>query len=474
MTLRVLSGRNLLLIALLLRVGFAVTLPAHEFIPGPDQMLHDSLARNFLSGRGLSISEDIMHPPEDQPEWVKKKFERQRELGGLWGTIRPNVPQAAIPPLNPLALALSYYLLGMGNLFIYRLLMALLGTASCWFAFDIARRIFSERVALITLLLTAIHPALLYYTGVALTESIFIFFFLAFIDVIIRFRERPSLGLSAVAGAIWVLGLLTRSAMTTVLPFAILFMLFPRRGSFKPVAVAVFLLSIAVCLVPWVIRNYQVFDKLVIVPNKGWNLWERNNYRFNEAYQQETDEADAYAWILGRPPFKINKPETVEFPDILPSDDEVTRNEKFYAQGKAFILANPGLYIRLCVVHLFEFFRVLGRGHDSLVFTVARIFPYGIALPFFLVGFLQAFRRSDPASRQKIVLISIMLAYIALHILVTAAPRYRLPIEPLMLMFATAAMLRIWQRVRGREKGDPPSPRLWRTRREKGEDGTGD
>ena len=76
---RVLARREcqLLLLALVLRVAFVIALPSHEFLPGPDQLLHDSLARGFLAGRGLSISGDILYPPDDQPEWVKKKFERE-------------------------------------------------------------------------------------------------------------------------------------------------------------------------------------------------------------------------------------------------------------------------------------------------------------------------------------------------------------------------------------------------------------
>jgi len=430
-------------------------LPANEFIPAPDQLLHDSLAQNFLAGRGLSISEDILHPPDGQPEWVKRKMARHRELGGLWGTIRPGIPQAAIPPLNPLALALSYYVLGAGNLLIYRLLMALLGTITCWLVFDIANRVFGRQVALITLILVIIHPILLYYTGVVLTETLFIFLFIAFVDVIVRFREQPRLLYAIVAGALWSLGLLTRSVMTCVLPVAVLLILFPKRRAVKPLATIVFLITIAACLVPWVVRNYQLFDRIVIVPTKGWNLWERNNYRFNELYQQETDEANAYAWLLGRPPFDLSKPETVEFPKIEPSDDEVTRNEKFYQQAREFILANPGLYARLCVVRFFEFFRVLGRTKASPVFVIARLFPYGLALPLFLVGFLLAFRRhAEGVSRQKIVLISVILAYVALHVLVTAAPRYRLPIEPFMLAFASFAAMRIYDAAREKRTDD--------------------
>lgn len=449
---RVLARREcqLVLLALILRLGFVVSLPAHEFIPSPDQLLHDSLARNFLAGRGISISEEVFRAPDDQPEWVKKKLSLYRELGGLWGTIRPGVPQAAIPPLNALTLALSYAILGTGNTLLYRLLMALLGALTCWLAFDIANRVFGRRVALITLVLVAVHPVLVYYTGVVLTETLFIFFFMAFIDAIIRFREQPRLVHAILAGVLWVLGVMTRSVMSSLLPIAVLLMLFPRRRVVKPLATLVFLLTIAVGLTPWVVRNYLAFDRLVLIPSQRWNLWESNNFRFNELYWQETQEAKDYAWLLGRPPFALSKPETVEFPPLEPSDDEFTRNDKFFRLAREFILANPGLYARLCFLRFFEFFRVLGRTQGSFVFVAARLFPYGLTLPLFLVGFMLAFKKSDYASRQKIVLMLIIPTLAALHILVTSEPRYRLPLEPFMLAFACYAATWMYYR---REKG---------------------
>ncbi len=451
---RVLVRREcqLLVLALVLRVGFVVALPTHEFIPGPDQVLHDSLARNFLAGRGLSVSEDLLHPPADESEWVKRKIDMYRELGGLWGLIRPGIPQITIPPLNPLLLALSYYLFGMGNLLLYRLIMALLGTATCWLVFDVTRRVFGVKVARLTFLILALYPALIYFTGVALTETPFIFLFAALVNLIVRFRERPRPILAVLAGACWTLGLLSKSTMAFMLPLGIVFILIPKRGVLKPKEAGVFVLTIAVCLVPWVVRNYQIFDRIVIMPTKSWNLWERNNYRFNERFYTEEKEARAYEWLIGKPPFDVNRPETVQFPQFAPDEDEVQRNAKYVKLAKEFILANPGLYARLCVVRFIEFFRILGRSRTSPLVTAARLLSYGLVLPFFVVGFFLSFKKSELLSRQKWVLTAVIILFVALHVLTTAEPRYRLPIEPYFVAFASYAAIRIYIRWGKREK----------------------
>ena len=447
--LRVLRGQFfLLLLALLLRLGFVVALPSHEFIPGPDQLLHDSLARSFLAGRGLSISADLLYPPGNQPEWVKKKFELYRRLGGLWGLIRPGVPQVTIPPLNPLVLALSYYLLGLGNLLLYRLIMAILGVATCWFVFDVARSIFGRRPALLTLLALALYPALIYFSGVVLTETLFLFFFAALINIIIRFRERPQWWLAALAGAVWTLGFLTKSTMALMLPVGVAAIFWPRRGDFRPKEALIFLVAIVICLVPWVVRNYEIFGRVVIMPTKSWNIWERNNYRFNEQFYREEKEAKAYEWLIGKPPFSVNRPETVQFPRFAPDEDEVQRNAKYVKLAKQFILANPGLYAKLCLVRFIEFFRVLGRTHTSALVAMTRLLSYGLVLPFFIVGFVLSFRRSSGLSRQKWVLTTVLLLFVSLHVLTTAEPRYRLPIEPYMVAFASYFVVRTWDRIR--------------------------
>ncbi|HUT03977.1 MAG TPA: glycosyltransferase family 39 protein [bacterium] len=449
--LRVLRGQFLLLLlALVLRVGFVIALPSNEFIPGPDQLLHDSLARSFLAGRGLSISADLLYPPDGQPEWVKKKFELYRELGGLWGLVRPGIPQVTVPPLNPLILALSYYLLGPGNLLVYRLIMALLGVATCWLVFDVARGIFGKRAALLALLVLAVYPALIYFSGVVLTETLFLFLFAAFINLIIRFRERPQLWLAALAGAVWTLGFLTKSTMAGMLPVGIVAILWPRRGDFRLKETLVLLVAIGLCLVPWVVRNYDIFGRVVIMPTKSWNLWERNNYRFNERFYNEEKEARAYEWLIGKPPFSVNRPETVRFPRFAPDEDEAQRNAKYVNLAKQFILANPGLYARLCLVRFIEFFRVLGRTRTSALVTVARLLSYGLILPLFVVGFVLSFRRSSRLSRQKWVLIAVVLLFVSVHVLTTAEPRYRLPIEPYMVAFASFFVVRAWDRIRAR------------------------
>ncbi|MCD6326262.1 glycosyltransferase family 39 protein [bacterium] len=438
----------LIMFALILRLGFVLSLDSHKFAQGPDQLLHDSLATNLIEGKGLSISESILYPPDGQPDWVKQKFKLYRELGGLWGQIRPGIPQITIPPVNPLILAFSYYIAGTGNLMPYRVIMALLGTISCWFVFDTTKRIFGHWTALLTLLCIAIHPALIYYTSVVLTETVFIFFFTAFVWALVRFREHQQSAFALLIGFFWSLGLLTKSIMVSMFPVAILLMLFPRNSPSRrfrgPV---IFLLSAAVCLVPWVIRNYYIFDKIVILPTKSFNIWERNNYRFNDQFWQDGDtEAKEYEWILGRPPFKVNKPKTVEFPAFAPSDDEVRRNQKYIEAAREFILANPRLYIRLCVIRFFEFFRVLGRAQRSLIINAARIFPYGIILPLFVIGFFWSIASTGKVSRQKIVLIAALLVFISVHILTTAEPRYRLPIEPYMAAFASFTLVAIFKR----------------------------
>ena len=445
----------LLLIAGLIRIGFVVSLDSDRFIPGPDQLLHDSLARNLVSGRGLCISEDILYPPEDQPEWVKRKMALFRQLGGLWGLIRPGVPQVTIPPVNPLVLALCYWLFGVGNLLGYRLVMALISTVTCWLVFDTTRRIFGRNVGLLTLAVMAVYPALIYFCGIVLTETLFVFLLALLVEVIIKFRERPRTLLALVAGAIWVVGLLTKSVMSALLPWALLLILFPRRGRVALIPAAAFLVAVGVCLAPWVVRNYGIFGRLVILPTKSWNIWERNNYRFNERFwREEAREARAYEWLLGRPPFKVAKPQTTKFPSFSPQQDEVERNEEYVKLAREFILANPWLYAKLCLARGIEFFRILGRGRRSLLVDAARTLSYGIVLPLFVFGFILCLGKTPDVSRHKLVVILLIALYVSLHILTTAEPRYRLPIEPYMIAFASyGAFAIVYRRLRRGRSG---------------------
>ncbi len=75
-------------------------------------------------------------------------------------------------------LALLYKIFGV-NLFVVRLVQALLGAVSCGFLFLIGKRLFNRRSGLAAGLLMAVYPLFIYFDGELLIPVVLIFLVLA-------------------------------------------------------------------------------------------------------------------------------------------------------------------------------------------------------------------------------------------------------------------------------------------------------
>ena len=103
--------------------------------------------------------------------------------------------------------------------------------------------------------------------------TLFIFFFSALANLIVRFRERPSVMLAVLGGVCWALGLLSKSTMAMMLPLALAFILVPKRGIFKPKEAGVFrfdaVYGLSVDAAKRVSDHYPVYARFVVGRDKG-------------------------------------------------------------------------------------------------------------------------------------------------------------------------------------------------------------
>ena len=142
----------------------------------------------------------------------------------------------------------------------------LYGTVSLFLLFLIGRKIFNERVGLIAAAALAIWPAALALTGSLMTETLYVMLELIFVWLCLRAGDRPTWGRFIAAGLCAGLATLTRPNMLLLLPILPLWSLFifkdDRRVLIKSLAVPVFAAAV---IVPWTVRNYMIFHKIIPV-----------------------------------------------------------------------------------------------------------------------------------------------------------------------------------------------------------------
>jgi 4-amino-4-deoxy-L-arabinose transferase-like glycosyltransferase len=225
--------------ALVLRIVVVVATP--HFVPATDAAEYDQAAVSLARHGSFAPSVATFH-------------------GG---------PTAYHPPLFSIVLAAVYKVVGTGSEHVRwtsgRLLEALLGTLTVWLVALIAFRIWpGRRVGLTAAAIAAIYPPLMLVGSSLLSESLFIPLVLAAVWAALVYRDDRRLRWAVLAGVLVGLSALTRgNGFLLVIPVGFLVWTGRRRRSWgAPLAV---LLAAVVVLIPWTVRNYNVFHTFVPV-----------------------------------------------------------------------------------------------------------------------------------------------------------------------------------------------------------------
>ena len=320
----------------------------------------------------------------------------------------------------------------------------IIATLNCAFAaltiipiHGIAKRTFGNSVAIGASWIWVFLPTALYFPIVwiwdtALTALIFLLIFWATLALRGKRNVLPWAGY----GVLWAIGGLINPSILSVFPFFLGWLLWSERKEsaiFVKHAAAVLLLF-TIGLVPWTVRNYRVFGKVIVLrSNFGLELW------------------------LGNNPNVIDMLSQLSHPNDNPEEAEKYRRmgEIAYMQQKeheafAFMRTHP----RDTASHAFRRFVDIWLSQTDNVVDLWRIaswyervlltFNCSLAL-LSLLGVLYARRSSNPeAAPYGLVLLIFPLIFYLTH----ASPRYRFPMDPIIVVLATSSVARLLQAAR--------------------------
>ena len=179
-------------------------------------------------------------------------------------------PTAYWPVGYPGFLGVLFYLFGQGAL-VGQIANVLMAAGIFFLQLELTRRIFhSEAAARLGVFLLAIYPNNIAYTSFILTEIYFTFLLL--LGVYLYIAARGWIGIFF-SGLVFGLATLTKPQIIFFPLILIVFQLISLQGwtNAKDVAVkglAIYLVILAV-LVPWAVRNTQVFGQLVLISTNG-------------------------------------------------------------------------------------------------------------------------------------------------------------------------------------------------------------
>ncbi len=315
-----------------------------------------------------------------------------------------------------------------------RIAQAFLGTFAVWIIAMLARRIGGTRAALAAAAIAAIEPPLVWTAAFVWSETLYSALALATAAVLARSLDgreprtpratdlRDGLAGGALAG----LAVLTRPAM---LFFLLLFGVWALGRRRLLLLGAVAIASLAV-VVPWTVRNYREYHRLVLVASEGGITFWTGNHPLSPG------EGD----MAANPAIKLDSRRLrAEHPTLSEEEMEAV----YYREAFAAIRRAPLWWIGLLARKAFYTVVPIGPSYTlhSTLYFAASVIAYGLLLPFGVAGLWHAWRGDDVPRALTLLASSAVLV----GIVFLPQERFRIPvIDPTLIVGSAVFLARLW------------------------------
>jgi len=388
----------IVLIALLLRLAVITVGHTYRITPRRDHFQFGwemgRLARSIAEGQGFSSPTDL-----------------------------PTGPSAWAPPLYPYILAGVFRLFGVYSAFsawVILVFNSIFAALTCLTLYRIAERMYGIGVARATAWTWAIFPYAIYWPVRVVWETSLTTFLLS-VALLLTLRmpdEPPRPRMWILFGLLWGIIALTNTAVVSMLPFCLLWLLYqlPRKPQ-QFVGAVLCVLTVATVMSPWLARNYQVFGKFILI---------RDNLPL-EMYEANNDQSSGL-WTRSEHPG--NNPEAMRrFQEL----GEIGFMAEKQREVRQFIHAHPGRFLWFTVERAVYFWiappqAMIVAGYDLMI---SRHTNFLLAAVLAFAGLWLTIRNRK---RGAFLLACFLLIYPLPYYLVMPFVRYKHPIEPEMIM----------------------------------------
>jgi hypothetical protein len=457
----------ILLLSVVLRI--AVALYLGNVVDAPplltDQRSYHALGARLVAGRGFSF--DI----------------------GWYPFTRPDTPTAHWSFLYSLFVAAVYAVAGVQPL-AARVVQAVLGGVLLpWMAFLLTCRLFAvppnvvpyaeeastqaretnptraEVLGLLAAAIVAIYPYFVLYSATLMTEAFYLTALMWSMERALAVRERLTqhqdigVSLAFTFGLSLGIAVLLRQSILpwVVVLFVWLFWIGRRLGQSRGVikALATALVPIVFLILPFTIRNYHVYGSFLLLnSNAGYAMYSAQHPMHGTEFQEFA---------------------AAPVPDDIAGLNEAQMDRELMRRGIGFVMADPQRYLLLSLSRVRAYLDFRPSEASSRVNAVGRVLAFGVFVPLMVYGIWLALRaararaRATAAPRQAegvrsgktragaladflttplALILVFAVFYSVLHIMTWAMPRYRLPVDAVLMPFAALAVLDLAQRTR--------------------------
>ncbi len=363
----------------------------------------------------------------------------QRIAGGDW--LGDRVFYQA--PLYPYFLGVIYWLAGH-DLWLVKVVQSLIGAFSCIFLGRAAAFFFSRKAGIFAGIIAALCPPLIFFDCLIQKAVLDTFFFTLTCLFCALAAERGVAARWAGLGAAMGLLILTRENALALLPLPLLWAAQHGRARAASLVVA----GVALVLLPVMARNGVVGGEFKLTTSQmGPNFYIGNNENANGTYQpllpwrgdakyERTDATELAEQELGRP--------------LSPGEVSQFWMEKSFH----FIRSQPAEWLRLMWRKWFLVWNAAEMGdteeqaayaeYSFILRGLSAFLHFGVLCPLAVAGAVWTWRNW----RKTWLLIALAVAYAASVAAFYVFARYRLPLFPIAITFAAAALIELPGRLR--------------------------
>jgi 4-amino-4-deoxy-L-arabinose transferase-like glycosyltransferase len=340
----------------------------------------------------------------------------------------PTGPTAWEPPLYPYLIAGVFQVFGIyskASAFVLLAFNSACSALTCVPIFLIARRVFSEKVAVGSAWAWALLPNVMFWCTRAVWETSLSALLLAVIFWLSLTLEEldgihPWLGF----GLLWGVAALNSTSLLAFLPAAGLWAWYRRAKLGKrslPGAVLASVVFIA-CIAPWLVRDYRTFGKFIFL---------RDN--FGAELRLGNGPGATGAWMEWEHPTQ-NAPEMQRFISLGELEYINARKQ----EATQYIREDYSRFAWLCGKRFLYFWAGPPKPRQALWLTALKNSLYLASSVLALWGLIRALQRHKPGAW---LFFWLVLCFPAIYYVVFTMPRYRHPMEPELAILCVFAIV---------------------------------
>jgi 4-amino-4-deoxy-L-arabinose transferase-like glycosyltransferase len=417
------AGLVIFLLALVVRLGWVLSLP--DAIAWPDEREFLKIARRLVAGHGFVSTSYRANP-------VFPAF-----LAGVFGVFGESLVMA-------------------------RGAQAVLGALTCLVVFRTATVLIGPAAGTLTGLMLAVYPPHIYLSGVFYVECIYTFLCALSLHLGIRtLGSRHRFALACLCGLACGAATLTRAIFVVYVPFLAAALLWAAWPAWRRqlVACAVIVLTCAATILPWTLRNYAVYGRVIAVSSGfGTKLWQGNNELADGGAHDRELTWDTPDWRarlarldpvsqarIGRRYAEIAR--RVSAVEVETGDRYLASDAVLGPLALEYMAMHPQrtaeLFLRKIVTLFSAFSKTIttngdGSDRNRLVATV-------VYYPIFVLALAGAWIARDRHRALGAVYLFIVVTTVVYGLLNTCT-RFRLPLDPYLVMFAAVTLVHLGRR----------------------------